>query len=188
MAPTKPPTDGKKRTDNTLKVIDEWETVEESPSYNQDEFYCRGGDRKGHSAVKYLRMPPELVAVCEEIHQSKMFPYRTDSDIIRDAIVHRVAYLRTRMQSGKVDQEFVTIMSIQNILKEEELESEHRSAMARMESVMQEMQLDPDEGIAEAKKLLAKMFETISAMPNNFRRRQYERTMKQKYSHLLEQK
>lgn len=60
--------------------------------YDPNEFYIRS-EKKGQSQSVTLRIVPELARSIAVTVQSGQYPYETNSDFIRDAIVHRMYWL-----------------------------------------------------------------------------------------------
>ncbi len=164
-----------------------WETSVDSTTYSIDEFYPRASDKRGHSAQLNLRIQPELMAVVEEIFQSKKFPYRTYGDVMRDALVHRIAYLRVVLQSGKVDEAFARILVIQQILEEEELDKDFRDKLQRLDAIVNDRMQDPISGKFEAAKVIKRVLANVEAMPQGYTRQLYEKKIHRDYGHILEE-
>jgi len=69
-----------------------------------DRFVCTGSDKKGHSSVTSVRVPPDVEGRISAMLAERVFPYSTFSDFVRDAIYHRLedlALLRPELK-GKV--------------------------------------------------------------------------------------
>ena len=73
-----------------------------SSSYSATECYTAASDSRGHSDQRLVRFPPDLLAEAESIVSSRDLPfYRTVHDLIRDGVVHRLAYLsRTKLKDN----------------------------------------------------------------------------------------
>jgi len=63
--------------------------------YNPDEFVVPATDARGNSERVNLRMSPMYLAAMQDILQSRLFPYRTIQDVIRDAVKRHLRYLST---------------------------------------------------------------------------------------------
>lgn len=163
----------------------DWETVPDPSAYSIDEFYCRASDKRGHSAQMYVRIPPEVMALCEQIMESKKFVYRTYGEMIRDSLVHRVSFLRQKAESGKLDEAFLRVLAIEQIVKQEELDSEFRSIIHRLDTVIEERLKDSPLGREEAVSIIQGVLDNVNAMPEGYRRRQYSSAIHGKYDYLL---
>lgn len=65
-----------------------------SDTYSPESIYTRATDGNGHDAVLYLKVSPALMGEIQRLVQSRVIPqYRTHSDVVRDALVHRLRYL-----------------------------------------------------------------------------------------------
>ncbi len=164
-----------------------WETAPDTTTYNVDEFYTRASDKRGHSAQLNLRIPPDMMAMVEEIFQSKKFPYRTYGDVMRDALVHRIGYLRARLQSGKVDESYARVLVIQQILEEEELDKDFRDKMQRLDAIVDDRMKDPLAGKHEAAKVVKRVLANVEAIPDGYKRRLYESRIHRDFGYLLEE-
>jgi len=58
--------------------------------YEIDDFVCTGSDKKGHSSVVSIRIPPEIEGRVSALLAERVFPYSTFSDFVRDAVYHRL--------------------------------------------------------------------------------------------------
>lgn len=67
-----------------------------------DKFYLASADSKGHQyQIKNVNVPQGLGAAIAEVRE--YFPeYRSAQDFVRDAIMHRLMYLRDRIDSGEL--------------------------------------------------------------------------------------
>lgn len=69
-----------------------WSTAD--PDYDIDNFYTASEDKHGHSAHVAIRVSKTMAAVMQQVLESRQFPaYTTTSDIVRDAIYHRLRHL-----------------------------------------------------------------------------------------------
>lgn len=59
------------------------------------EFNQPPSDGKGHSTMLTARIPPYMAMEMEQIFASRKFPYRTESDMVRHAIVRHLRWLRS---------------------------------------------------------------------------------------------
>lgn len=74
-----------------------------SDSYSPDSFFTRATDGNGHDTVMSLKVSPALMGEIQRLVQSRIIPqYRTHSDLVRDALIHRLRYLADEFD-GSVD-------------------------------------------------------------------------------------
>lgn len=65
-----------------------------SNSYDPATFYTRATDGNGHDSVIQTKVSPALLGEIQRLIQSKAIPqYRTNADLVRDALIHRLRYL-----------------------------------------------------------------------------------------------
>ena len=69
-----------------------WATTTDD-EYAEDKFYIRHTDGKGQSASLRVTVPPELARQLQVLVESGKLPYKTKSDVIADAIHHRLHWL-----------------------------------------------------------------------------------------------
>jgi len=95
--------------------------------YNIDDVYSHSTDDKGHYERVRVKLSPALEAMLAEIvtHDPR---YRTIEDVIRDALVHRVHYLRTlapaippmvthEMMTSRLNKEQLNIEMWENVIR-----------------------------------------------------------------------
>jgi len=94
----------------SLRLVDEsfqWTTQDEGErvvikgiddDYDEQEFYCRSVNKHDHSVVVNARMDPSVAGQIDALVSSGMIGhYRTKSDFIRDAIVHRLWFVSNKL-------------------------------------------------------------------------------------------
>lgn len=65
-----------------------------SNSYALTNFYIRATDGNGHDSVIQTKVSPALLAQMQHVIQTRSVPqYRTNADIVRDALIHRLRWL-----------------------------------------------------------------------------------------------
>lgn len=63
--------------------------------YAVEKFYTDSRDNKGHASSVRVQLPPGFANQLAELIASKRIPeYRTISDVFRDAVVHRLTWLK----------------------------------------------------------------------------------------------
>ncbi len=162
-----------------------WETVSEPLAYDPDEFYCRASDKRGHSGQVYVRTPPEVMALVEQVMESKLFPYRTYGDLMRDGLVHRVNYLRSKVENKEIDAALIRVLAIERIIREEEFDRELSDMVRRLEAIIDERLKDHKFGKLEAAKIVQSVLDNVNAMPEGYRRQRYSSIFEEKYGYLL---
>lgn len=95
----------------TLRLVDDsfqWTTQDEGEKvvikgidddYDEQEFYCRSVNKHDHSVVVNARMDPAVAGQIDALVSSGMIGhYRTKSDFIRDAIIHRLWFVSNKLE------------------------------------------------------------------------------------------
>jgi hypothetical protein len=73
----------------------DFEFTKEQLKYDPDEFLVPAQDSKGHSCRELVRMPPGMERDMEILLESKRFPYRSKSDLLRHAVLRHLKWLST---------------------------------------------------------------------------------------------
>lgn len=77
-----------------------WETTSD---YSVDNIYTASNDDHGHHSTIRLALHPNTHQSIRQLVQSGAIPaYRTEQDLYRDAITHRIEFWRSRVESRKV--------------------------------------------------------------------------------------
>lgn len=72
-------------------------------AYDPNKFYTEASDKSGRGDPVNARIPPQIAGTIAALVQSGKIPeYRTQSDFIRDAIVHRLHDIGERVDSGEI--------------------------------------------------------------------------------------
>lgn len=114
--------------------------LEFGQEYDPEKFYTRSKDKQGHSSTIRVNIPDYLMANLAELVQSKAIPaYRTREDFVRDAIVHRFAWVTEQLQQTTLAARFAAERQRLAMIDEAsrriaELE-EHEEMLAALESV-----------------------------------------------------
>lgn len=68
--------------------------------YSPERFYVRSTDGHGHDTTITVKISPALMGQLQHIIQSRQVPdYRTNADVVRDALIHRMRWLHDNMSS-----------------------------------------------------------------------------------------
>jgi hypothetical protein len=80
-----------------------WDPVGGKGTYDPNQFYTSASDRQGHGKEIRTQVPTEVRAEISKIIESNIIPdYQTASDLVRDAIVHRLHTLQSKIRSGEL--------------------------------------------------------------------------------------
>lgn len=110
----------------------------ETDGYTPDAFYTQSSDKKGHNVSANLprtfRVPPQLAHQIELLISDPRNPYDGKAAFVRDAIVHRLAYLNA---AGDLVQDFTGannfVVLMDKLHREEELERHIDQSIAEIE-------------------------------------------------------
>lgn len=162
-----------------------WQT-EPGDAYSPDRFYTRATDGKGHAELLHLKLPPELASALAQIVQSRAIPeYRTVQDLIRDAIVHRLHYLR---ESGLVDGAAGTVVGFEEAANRI---AEFHRRMQKFEEVIDGLEkmvaslghAGRDEARAAVMDLYA---QALAIQDSRYWRERYVQEIKKRFGYLME--
>lgn len=81
--------------------------LESGQEYDPEKFYTRSKDKQGHSSTIRVNIPDYLMANLAGLVQSKLIPaYKTREDFVRDAIVHRFAWVTDQLANTPLASRF----------------------------------------------------------------------------------
>lgn len=107
-----------------------WDTEPEDADYSTHEFYTRATNKHDHSVPASVRLDPSISGEMNALIASGKIPhYRTVSDLIRDAIYHRMHFLTHELNVG--DEE------LRGLLAREREQTRLEQARARIEGIEQ---------------------------------------------------
>jgi len=74
-----------------------------SGTYDPSKYYTEASDKSGRGDPANARIPPQIAGTIAALVQSAKIPeYRTQSDFIRDAIVHRLHTIGEKIDDGDI--------------------------------------------------------------------------------------
>lgn len=83
--------------------VDPWEAANR-PSYTRNKFYTRSRDQFGATENQQIKFSPNTLGAISAIIASKQIPdYRTSSDFVRDAVIHRLKDVMAMQADGSLD-------------------------------------------------------------------------------------
>lgn len=149
--------------------------------YNPADFVIPASDHQGHSERAYCRLQPQHHRAMGVIVGQRKFPFRTDGDLMRWAIVRGLKVLNMLEPMpgfmGAAD-------AITEILKQEMYLQELTAMFAKMESVMAVHIANGAHG--EARKLLTTILTQVRAIDEPYWKRKCEDDVMKRFGHLLE--
>ncbi len=118
----------------------DWQLDSGLPDYDPDKIYTASKDQQGHSHTLRINIPDYLVARLAELVQSKAIPaYRTKEDFVRDAIVHRLAWIQDQLEHGRLAERFEQTRQLLMATEEAEaylaINAQYESALETIDKV-----------------------------------------------------
>jgi hypothetical protein len=153
----------------------------EDPGYSVDKFYTQATDARGHSSDLHVRIPPDWARRLDVVFESRAFPYKTRSDIVRDALFHRLHHLSERLSPGQQD-DFAVLESLQAEAQAylDDLERTDKVIASLEAAVRRLSQVDPE----EARRLIQAAGERIPAKA--YLRRYFSRRIRELFPQWVE--
>ena len=147
-------------------------------------FLIPASDSKGKSAQVQFRVQPSHIRQLEVILQSRRFPYKTLSDMLRHAVVGHLKWLE--MQKPDPDSMLWKILAMDEILKDQEIDATFDKTMAVMDEAIRRHINGGDEDRAKA--LVRDMWSRLQTANDGHLKMSYCRKMRKAYGHLLPKK
>lgn len=92
---------------------DEWDTVNPSRSYDPKNFYTASENKKGFSNTVKFAIPKGILGQIQRIINSGFVPeYRSSSDFMRDAVMHRLKQVAAWIDDGELEAQVELTMMI----------------------------------------------------------------------------
>lgn len=112
-----------------------WETISDDGWYDPKRFYTYGQDKKGHSVTVRTNIPKNLIGELKRLVESGKVPeYRAISDMVRDAIYHRVKTISQWIEDGDLSDE----VDLHMLVSEELALQQQKHDMASLVSALRE--------------------------------------------------
>jgi hypothetical protein len=113
--------------------------------YAEDKFYFRASDSRGHSHICQVKVSPNLQAQINLLIGDENLPYKTATEVFRDAVVHRVRWIleKQRAAAGAPDAELwkasKDALLRDEIANEREVSETRRALLAEIWSIVQQL-------------------------------------------------
>lgn len=146
-----------------------------------EDFHVPASDSHGHSTRLQFRTPKQVRAMMMEIVQTKQFPYRSDSDLLRHAIVRHLRWLTDQGYLGAN-----TIFTIEAILEVARDDENHQQFIGSLEKLEERVVFHRSRGSVEAaKKMMMRVKELVGKMPVGPWKEMYERELERRFPELI---
>lgn len=166
---------------NETKARTDDDEKQSTLTIDPEEFHVPASDSKGHQTRIQFRAPKQIRAMVAEVIQSKQFPYRSDSDLLRHAVVRHLKWL--------TDQGYIgvnTIFAIDAILTVARDDENHQQFIGSLEKLEERVSCHKREGSLEvAENMLADVVEAVDRMPDNSWKRAYKKELKRRFPELI---
>lgn len=150
--------------------------------YSLDEFFIKPTDEKGHGDKVSARVTPDLGRIVEVLVSSRKFPYKTSSDLFRDAIWRLCGLLVSVVDSHQAN-DLMTRLNMMESLNEEQ-QGYERLAQAVSEMGLRLLSIRSPE---HRKKLVKEQYNLAEGIKNDYWRGLITGMIKEKYGELLEE-
>ena len=155
-------------------------------SIDAEQFRVPAKDTKGHSDRVWFRCQPGHASALASVVQSGVFPYRTNSDLLRHALVRHLHYLETLNQQlgGKqMPSVLAATDAMLAILRDDLYYTEFHHVLQTLTT-----QLNTHKGLGEfgeARRLLLEVLRCWSTMPEGFWKDKYKKQIETDHKDLL---
>lgn len=148
--------------------------------HQDDQIIFRATDKRGHYSQIRVAIPPEIAQMLETLMQTRQnLPYRTKTDVVRDALFHRLAWLQANRDMD-FGEGLHRLKAVDRILDREEGAIEFEKRIQRLKKVID---LINDE--QEASNLVNEIANEVRHMPQGYWKTRYLSYLNDRYSHLL---
>lgn len=159
---------------------------ENDTPFDPSEFIVPSNDTKGHSVLFHFRASSLIKRAIQQVIGSRKFPYLTDSDVIRHALVRHLSWL-TEISDDIPTVRHTLVMLKLEIVRLQRLQ-EDREFQAYFDLMRQEIQalMSREGGVREAQREVSRALSVIRQMPDGFYRNQYLSQIEREFGHVLD--
>lgn len=150
--------------------------------YDPADFIVPASDTKGHAARKTFRLSVSYAEEMSRVVSSKLFPFADESDLIRWAIREALRQLNEweEIPNSVFGQAEAAMLVVREVLFNKQYEQMFQTMDEAMEQVRQQG------GMAEIRRLYARVQSAFEKMPEGHWRTHYLSTLRRKYLHLID--
>lgn len=137
-------------------------------------------DNKGHSVKKTVRIPPQLEMQIEIVMGSKKFPYRTDGELMRHALVDHLQRLSssTVIPNNMMGQ----LMTIIEMVQIEEEKKEFSEVVDRVVKAVNDLTTTGNN--SKAQELMDKVLTEVEKINDAYWRKKYRDEIARRLNHV----
>lgn len=143
-------------------------------SFDASDFRVPASDSKGHSVPKSFRVMPILSHAISVMMTSKAFPYKTEAELIRHAIMRHLHWLE---KIGDVKSVTGQVEAANVVLREELLFEEYQETFTSLRGRVINLISRGDN--QEARRIVMRMRSYFNDMPEGYWKTQYEKQLKE---------
>ena len=151
--------------------------------YNPKDFIVPAGDDKGHNIRLQVRCIPAYSRRIDVLVSSRKFPYKTSSDLIRDAI-HRHLNFLSELEP-KIPVNMASLEMVNRIINADREKIEFAGSFEKLSRTVQELLGRGAKG--EARRLVLEVSHQVDRMEAGYWRDWYRQEIKSRFGHLLEE-
>ncbi len=146
-----------------------------------DSFIIPAGDDRGHSTRLQFRCSPAYGRRIDEVVQSRKFPYKTHSDLLRHALDRHLKYLNELEPELKLDMATIDVINRIINLKREEIDF-----MKSIESLADTVHFFVKKGADQkARETLREILEEVDQVQDEYLRNSYKDEIKKRFGYLM---
>jgi hypothetical protein len=142
-----------------------------------EDFHVPVSDSQGHSDRIQFRCMKQIKAMVMEIVQTKQFPYRTDSDLYRHAIVRHLHWLTDLGYLGQ--NTIFTIEAINQIMRDDELHQGFLSSISMLQDRVAYHRANQDE--ESVAYMISAVKEEVEKLPEGRWKRRYKEEIERRF-------
>ena len=134
-------------------------------SYDPDKFYTEASDKSGRGDPVNARIPPQIAGTIAALVQSAKIPeYRTQSDFIRDAVVHRLHDIGVRVDSGEI----LRVVHLTTLMNQEIAAERDKDNYNSLINMIEQRHIDYRPGTEKATQYIKGRLAEIDAIPEDY--------------------
>lgn len=148
-----------------------------SGAYNPDKYYTEASDKSGRGDPINARIPPQIGSSIAALVQSGVVSeYRTLSDFVRDAVVHRLHTIGEKIQSGEIQRRVNMVAMLNEEIQTQREKEDYFALISMIETRHMEYSA---KSMSQANQYLKGRLAEIDAIPGDYQA-DYERRLSAK--------
>lgn len=152
-------------------------------TYPLSEWQVPATDTHGHSAKVFTRCPPAYKHLIATILQSKLFPWDTESDLVRVALHRFLKQIEVKMKDPSVSTEMAILNSLTEIASQQMSNAHYSETLGKLKATVTYLVGSGDEPMA--RKVVKAIAEQIGHFEEPYWKDKYERELLKAHRDLL---